>query len=322
MSTTANSRPVVVVLESIDPSGIDILSGACDVRQMANPNDPALDEAMAVADALIVRSTRVSADLMAKGPELRVIGRHGAGTDNIDLDAAKRRGITVVNTPRSNTDSVAEYVITVSLMLLKRIDEVSGRLRCGAFDPAQGSLPGQVSRAGLSGREAAGSRLGLIGAGAIGRAVAVRAQALGMHVCAYDPFLPDDFISGFGIEPMGTLTELLSGVDIATLHVPGGGENTSLIGASELASMRAQSILINAGRGDLVDTDALAEALASGHLAGAAIDVFEPEPPATDSPLFSAPNAILTPHMAAMTVEALQRMAQDVATGVIEALAA
>lgn len=315
-----SALPIVVVLEPIDASGIERLTGVCEIRQMANPDDPGLDEALKDADAIIVRSTQLTEELMARGPKLRVIGRHGAGTDNIDLAAAERRGIAVVNTPRSNTDSVAEYVITLALMLLKRIPEVEAGLRSGAFGAGAGSLPGQVQRAGLSGREAAGSRLGLIGAGAIGRAVASRAQALGMLVSAYDPYLPADVISGCGIEPVETLLELISSVDIVSLHVPGGPNNTSLIGEAELAAMKQDSILINAARGELVDMDALAAALGSGHIAGAAVDVFSPEPPALDGAIFAAPNVVLTPHMAAMTVEALQRMAEDVATNVIEAL--
>ncbi|WP_353987126.1 hydroxyacid dehydrogenase [Ruicaihuangia caeni] len=318
--TDAGARPVVVVLEPIHPSGIEVLERSCEVRQLANPQDPARGEALATADALVVRSTKVGAELMDLGPNLRVIGRHGAGTDNIDLAAAEARGIRVVNTPRSNTDSVAEYVITVALMLLKRIPEVEQRLRSGAFSPEHGSLPGQVSRGGLSGREAAGTRLGLVGAGAIGRAVAVRAQALGMKVSAFDAFMDAETIAGFGITPVAELDDLLASADIVSLHIPGGGENTALLNAERIARMQPGSVLINAARGDLVEAHALSDALTSGHLAGAAVDVFDPEPPAVDHVLFSAPNLVLTPHAAAMTHEALERMAQDVAANVVEAL--
>jgi D-3-phosphoglycerate dehydrogenase len=309
--------PIVVVLEPIHRSGIDRLAEHCTVVQLAGPADPGLAEALATADALIVRSTRVTAETIAAAPSLRVIGRHGAGTDNIDLDAAAARGIAVVNTPRSNTESVAEYVITVALMLLKRIDEVSTALRSGRFTPEHGSLPGQVDRAMLVGREAAGTRLGLVGAGAIGRSVARRAQALGMTVVAYDPFIAPEALA-LGIEFTPDLDSLLASVDIVSLHVPGG--NGALITAERLALMQPASLLINAARGELVDPGALADALRSGHLAGAAIDVYNPEPPAADSPLFAAPNLITTPHMAAMTREALVRMSADVADGVIDAL--
>lgn len=311
------AAPVIVVMESIHHAGIDQLAEHATVVQLTGPSDPRLGEALATADALIVRSTRVSAELIAQAPRLRVIGRHGAGTDNIDLDAAAARDITVVNTPRSNTESVAEYVITVALMLLKRIDEVSAALRTGQFTAEHGSLPGQVDRGGLVGREAGGARLGLVGAGAIGRSVARRAQALGMQVSAYDPFIAPEALE-LGIEFVPDLDSLLASVDIVSLHVPGG--NGALITTEKLALMQPGSLLINAARGELVDPQALTDALRSGHLAGAAIDVYHPEPPAADTPLFDAPNLITTPHMAAMTREALVRMSLDVTTGVLTAL--
>lgn len=311
------TAPVIVVLEPIHVSGIELLTVGCTVHQLTGPADPRLASLLADADALIVRSTRVTAELMAAAPRLRVIGRHGAGTDNIDLGAAESRGITVVNTPRSNTESVAEYVITVALMLLKRIDEVSVRLRSGAFAPELGSLPGQVDRGGLIGREAHGTRLGLIGAGAIGRSVARRALALGMKVSAYDPFVsPEALELGIQFEP--DLDALIASADIVSLHVPGG--NGPLITAEKLALMQHGSLLINAARGELVDVAALVAALESGRLAGAAVDVYDPEPPAVDSPLFDTPNLIATPHMAAMTREALVRMSSDVCHGVLAAL--
>jgi D-3-phosphoglycerate dehydrogenase len=313
-------RPTVVVLEPIHPGGIELLEQVASVRILAGPNDPDLAVALAEADALIVRSTPTDARMMAAAPRLRVIGRHGAGLDNIDLVEAERRGIRVLNTPRSNTESVAEFVITVALMALKRVTEASFELRAGTFTPAAGSLPGQVHRAGLVGREATGARLGLVGAGAIGRAVATRARALGMVVSAYDPFLPAERMIELQLVPVDTLDELLSSSDIVSLHVPGGDQNRSLIGRSEISLMPPGSILVNAARGELVDVEALAEALHSGHLAAAAVDVFDPEPPPADSPLFSAPRLLATPHMAAMTEESLERMSLDVAAGVIEAL--
>lgn len=312
--------PTVVVLEPIHAGGLDRLAQVAKVRIMVGPTDPGLAAALAGADALIVRSTLTDASMMAAAPKLRVIGRHGAGLDNIDLIEAERRGIRVLNTPRSNTDSVAEFVVTVALMALKRVTEASFELRAGTFTPAAGSLPGQVDRAGLIGREAAGRRLGLVGAGAIGQAVATRARALGMVVSAYDPFLSAERMTELQLVPVDTLHDLLSGSDIVSLHVPGGEANRSLIGEAEIALMPSGSILINAARGELVDTDALVQALRSGHLAAAAVDVFDPEPPPADSPLFGAPHLLATPHMAAMTEESLERMSLDVAAGVISAL--
>lgn len=315
--TSVFERPVVVVLESIHQSGIALLSERCTVLELNGPNDPKLPEALRTADALVVRSTQVSDEMIAAGTRLRVIGRHGAGTDNICMARAAAAGVIVVNTPRSNTESVAEYVITVTLMLLKRIGEVSDRLRVGGFTAELGSLPGQVDRAGLIGREAAGVTLGLVGAGAIGRSVASRALALGMRVIAYDPFVSPE-AEAAGVEFVPDLSALLSSADVVSLHVPGG--KGVLIGAAELATMREGAILINAARGELVDPEALADALVSRRLSGAAVDVFSPEPPDVTHRLFAAPNLIVTPHMAAMTREALVRMSTDVAIGVLEAL--
>ena len=310
-------RPVVAITEPIHPSGLELLSQSCEVLLLSELSGQERTSALHRADSVIVRSTPFTEDMMDASPRLSVIGRHGAGIDNIDVEAARARGIAIVNTPRSNTDSVAEYVVTVALMLLKRIPEVSAALRSGAFPHGGGSLPGQVDRGGLNGREANGMTLGLIGAGAIGSAVARRAMALGLVVKAFDPYIPqhDDF------EIVPDLGELLECSDIVSLHVPGGGTNRHLIGAAEIARMRDGSMLINAARGDLVDDAALIAALESGHLAGAALDVFESEPPAPDAAIFSAPNLIVTPHMAAMTTESLQRMSTDVATGVLKALA-
>ena len=313
-------RPRVLVLEPIHRSGIALLERCCEVHVLSGPRDPDLARLIAIADGLIVRSTRIGAELLAPATRLRVIGRHGAGLDNIDLDYANGRGIQVVNTPRSNAESVAEYVITVALMMLKRIPEVSRELRAGAFTAEGGSLPGQVDRAALTGREAMGLVFGIVGAGGIGRSVAWRAQALGMTVVAYDPFVSSATMEGFGMEPVETLDDLLSSVNMVSLHLPGGADNAALIGADQIAMMPRGSWLINAARGDLADNVAIAAAVESGHLAGAAIDVFAQEPPASDDPVFRQNNIIATPHMAAMTREALERMSVDVATAVMGVL--
>lgn len=313
-------RPRVLILESIHPSGVALLERSCAVHQLSGPQDPDLDRLLTTADGLIVRSTRIGAELLSAATRLRVIGRHGAGLDNIDLEFARAREIRVVNTPRSNTESVAEYVITVAMMMLKRIPEVSRHLRAGSFTAEGGSLPGQVDRAALNGREATGLLLGLVGAGAIGRSVARRAQALGMTVRAYDPFLSPAAMEELGIEAVETLDGLLGSVDMVSLHIPGGGDNTAIIGRRQIATMRPGSWLINAARGDLIDKVAVLAALESGHLAAVAIDVFEPEPPAADDPFLLHDNIIATPHMAAMTKEALERMSVDVATAVIGVL--
>ncbi len=309
----------VVLLEPIHPAGVALLEAVTHVTVLGGTDDPRLRHAVAEADALIVRSTRVDAGLIAAGPRLRVIGRHGAGLDNIDLVAAESAGIAVVNTPRSNTESVAEYVIGTMFQLVKRIDDVRGALRAGAFSPGS-SLPGQVDRLGLVGREISGLRLGLVGAGAIGRAVARRASALGMTVGAYDPFVSAAAMSELGITAHKSLESLLAGSDVVSLHLPGGPEARGILSADRLSLMPPGAVLINAARGELVDIDALIDAVTTGSLAGAAVDVFDPEPPARDAAILHTPGIIATPHMAAMTAEALERMAVEVATGVLHRL--
>lgn len=314
--------PVITLLESIHPSGIELLSRHSELRQLTGPGDPALPAALADSDALIVRSTPIGAAILDHGPRLRVIGRHGAGVDNIDGALTAERGIRIVNTPRSNTESVGEYTIAAIMHLFKRFSAVEAALRSGRFLPAGGSLPGQVDRLGLVGRELAGAHLGLVGAGAIGQSVARRALALGMRVSAVDPYADPAALTALGITPVADLDTLLPAVDALSLHVPGDPARGPLIGEQEFRRMRQDAVLINAARGGLVDETALALALSEGRLAGAAVDVFSPEPPDTTTALFAAPNLVLTPHMAAMTAEALERMAVDVARFTLEALRA
>ncbi len=314
--------PIITLLESIHPAGVEILRQSATVRELSGPDDPRLPEALADSDAIIVRSTPITAAYPNQGMRLRVIGRHGAGIDNIDGKLAAERGIRIVNTPRSNTESVGEYTIAALMHLFKRFSEVESALRGGKFTAAAGSLPGQVDRLGLIGRELSGAHLGLVGAGAIGQSVARRALALGMRVSAVDPYADPDALERAGITPVADLASLLPTVDALSLHVPGDPARGPLIGEREFGMLRPNAVLINAARGGLIDEDALARALTGGTLAGAAVDVFSPEPPDVASPLFGAPNLLLTPHMAAMTAEALERMAVDVARFTLEALGA
>lgn len=310
----------ITLLEPIHEHGARLLESRARVHRLTGPADPGLGAALADSDAIVVRSTPVGAEILDLGPKLRVIGRHGAGTDNIDKDLASSRGITVVNTPRSNTESVAEYTIAALMHLFKRFDAVQSALRDGAFDPARGSLPGQVDRLGLIGRELSGAHLGIVGAGAIGRSVAGRALALGMRVSAVDPFADRAALAETGIALVDSLEELLPALDAISIHVPGGLSDEPVIGAAELALLPESAVLVNAARGDVVDEQALALALDEGRLAGAAVDVFSSEPPRPDHPLLRARNVLVTPHMAAMTAESLERMAVDVAQGTLAAL--
>ncbi|WP_405216997.1 hydroxyacid dehydrogenase [Agrococcus sp. Ld7] len=318
MSASATAR--VVLQESIHADGERLLrDSGVDVVVLNGPGDARMATALTNADALIVRSTRVDAALLDLAPRLRVVGRHGAGLDNIDLEAARRRGIVVVNTPHSNTESVAEYVVAAAFSLFRRFDEGRGSLAGGALQQPS-SLPGQVQRAGLLGRELQGSTLGLVGAGAIGRAVARRVQALGLMVIAYDPFADPAVLAAAQITALESLDDVMSRSDILSLHLPGGDATRGIVDARRIALLPEGAVLINAARGGLVDHDALIAAVRSGNLLGAAVDVYEQEPPAADDAILHEPRIIATPHLAAMTEEAVQRMAVDVARSVLDAL--
>ena len=259
-------------------------------------DDPArLVPLLADADGLIVRNrTRVDAALLDAAPRLRVVGRLGVGLDNIDLDACAARGIAVHPATGANTLAVAEYVITAALAL-----------RRGAYAAHGAMLAGEWPRGALMGRELSGASMGLIGFGAIARAVAERARALGMTILAHDPHLPEDDPAWSGAERLN-LSDLLSRADVISLHVPLTDGTRTLIDGAALAAMKADAVLINTARGGVVAEAAVADALRGGTLAGAALDVFEIEPLTAEAARVfeGAPNLILTPHIAGVTQEA------------------
>lgn len=262
--------------------------------------------------ALIVRNrTQVRGALLASAGRLECVGRLGVGLDNIDGRECERRGIAVYPATGANDQSVAEYVITAVMMLLRRAYFASG-------DVAAGTWP----RQNLIGREVAGKTLGLVGFGAIARQVATRGWALGMSVIAFDPFVPSGSPAWADAEQV-TLEELLARADAVSLHVPLTGETRDMIGHLELAMMRKGAVLVNAARGGVVDEVALAEALVAGHLGGAALDTFLREPVSVeDGELFKdVPNLILTPHVAGVTEESNVRVSAMIADLVANHLA-
>lgn len=242
-----------------------------------------LIEALTGAEAAIVGLDRIDAEVLAACPNLRVVAKHGAGVDNIDLAAASAAGVTVVNTPGANAESVADLTLGLLIMGARRIRTAEDSLRSGEWGVFFGS---QLS----------GKQLGILGFGRIGREVAKRAAGFGLRIAAYDPFVPDDAIAEAGAQPQD-LAEVVAGSDFLTLHLPGGEE--PLLTAEHIASMPTGAGLINAARGGLVDEEALAEALHNGRLSFAALDAFATEPPPADDPLLAAPNLIATPHIGA-----------------------
>ena len=266
------------------------------------------------ADAIIVTGeTFVTAEVMDRiGPRLRIIARTGIGVDRIDLDAATERGILVVNTPDGPTESTAEHAIALLLNLCKQVSVTERILRSGQPFPTLSEL--------TVGLEVAGAVLGLVGLGRIGSRVATIAQVLGMHVLAFDPFIADERANALGVTLVPTLTELLPHAHVVSLHCPSIPETYHIINAETLSLMLKGSYLINVARGALIDESALLDALHSGHLAGAALDVFDPEPPMTNHPLFTLPNTICTPHIGSYTRASVVRMQVMACEQIVSAL--
>ncbi|MCC3764474.1 phosphoglycerate dehydrogenase [Glycomyces sp. TRM65418] len=253
-------------------------------------------------DALIVGLDDVRGAVL-ESPTLKVIAKHGVGVDNIDVEAAAAKGITVVNAPGSNAGGVADLTFALILAVARRLPEADASCRRGEWHR-------------FPGIELAGKTLAILGYGRIGRAVAMRAKAFGLNVVAYDPFVPADAF-GDHARPVG-LDEALAAADIVSLHLPGGGP--PVLDREALESLRAGTIVVNAARGDLVDETALAELLETGRLGGAALDATAVEPLPADSPLLRAPNLILTPHIGAQTDLANRAMGVLVAEDVVRVL--
>jgi len=294
----------ILVREQIADAGIELLRDRFDVDV---DTDSSLEEIVGNYDALIVRSaTKVTADLIGRATKLKVIGRAGVGVDNVDVDAATRRGIVVANAPESNVVSAAEHAVGLLLALARNIPQAHAAL-----------VEGRWERSKWGGIELADKVLGVLGFGRIGRQVARRALGLQMKVVAYDPFVSGERFRELGVES-ASFDAVLERADFLTLHLPLTDDTRGSIDAAAIARMRDGARLINAARGELVDEAALVAALESGKLAGAAIDVFSHEP--YDGPLLKAPNVVVTPHLAASTEEAQDRAGVIVAEQVAAAL--
>jgi len=294
----------VLIRESIADAGVELLRSKFDVDV---DTDSPLEEIVGGYDALVVRSaTKVTADLIGLATSLKVIGRAGVGVDNVDVDAATRRGIVVANAPESNVVSAAEHTIGLLMALARNIPQAHAAL-----------VDGRWERSKWGGVELADKTLGVLGFGRIGRQVARRALGLQMKVVAYDPFVSAERFRELGVDS-ASFDDVLARADFLTLHLPLTDETRGAIDAAAIAKMREGVRIVNAARGDLVDESALVAALESGRVAGAAVDVFVEEPYA--GPLLNAPNVVVTPHLAASTEEAQDRAGVIVAEQVAAAL--
>jgi D-3-phosphoglycerate dehydrogenase len=294
----------VLVRERIADAGVELLRSKFEVEV---DGETPLEDVIGGYEAIVIRSaTKLTADLIARGERLRVIGRAGVGVDNVDVDAATRRGIVVANAPESNVVSAAEHTIGLLLALARNIPQAHAAL-----------VDGRWERSRWGGVELADKTLGVLGFGRIGRQVARRALGLQMKVVAYDPFVSADRFRELGVEP-ATFAEVLERADFLTLHLPLTDETRRAVDGDTIAHMRDGVRIVNAARGELIDDDALVAALESGKVAGAAIDVFAQEP--YEGPLLNAPNVVVTPHLAASTEEAQDRAGVIVAEQVVAAL--
>lgn len=301
--------PVVHVADPLAEDGLVLLRDRCDVRVTQGLTEAELAPLLADVDALIVRSeTKVNASLMDRAPRLAVIGRAGVGVDNIDVPAATERGVYVVNAPLGNIVAAAEHAIALALALMRNIPEADRSVRAGEW-----------KRAKLMGHELRGKTLGLIGIGRVGSLVARRAAAFEMKVIAHDPFATEAGARAAGAE-LVELDALFARADVISLHTPLTEKTRGLINATTLAQMKPTTVIVNASRGEVVDAQALAAALAAGTIAGAALDVFSGEPLAADSPLRGAPRTVLTPHIAGSTTEAQVNVAIDVVKQILDIL--
>lgn len=298
----------IVISESMDAPAVALLARdfEVDYRPALCDDAVSLARALAGAEAWIVRNrTQVRGAPLEAAARLRVVGRLGVGLDNIDLAACEARGIAVYPATGANADSVAEYVLAMAMILLR------GAAYLSTAAVAAGRWPRQMLS---QGREVAGKTIGLVGFGSIGRVTARKVAAMGMRVVAFDPVVPADSPAWreHGAEPL-PLDELLAAADVVSLHLPLTDATRGLLGESRLARLKPGAILVNSARGGIVDEAALARALVEGRVAGAALDVFDREPLAAGSPLADAPNLILTPHIAGVTLESNERVSAIIA---------
>ncbi|OZC43306.1 phosphoglycerate dehydrogenase [Rhodococcus sp. 14-2483-1-1] len=302
-------RPVVLIADKLAQSTVEALGDGVEVRWVDGPDRPALLAAVPEADAILVRSaTTVDAEVLAAGTNLKIVARAGVGLDNVDVPAATERGVLVVNAPTSNIHTAAEHAVTLLLAAARQIPAADATLRQHEW-----------KRSKFNGVEIFGKTVGVVGLGRIGQLFAQRLAAFETHIIAYDPYVSAARAAQLGIE-LVSLDELLERADMFSVHLPKTPETKGIIGKEALAKTKPGVIVVNAARGGLVDEQALADAITSGHVFAAGIDVYASEP-CTDSPLFELPQVVVTPHLGASTTEAQDRAGTDVAKSVLLALA-
>lgn len=301
----------ILIVQPIHERGVQVFDDRFEVRVAPDPSVATVIREIEGVEGVIVRTAPFTREIIEAAKGLKVIGRHGVGVDNIDVKTATEKGIVVVNTPNANATSVAEHTVTVIGALAKRTVAYDRATREGRWE-----LRNSYTAVDLDGKT-----LGLVGIGRIGSMVARRmAVAFNMKVIAYDPYVTAEKAQELGIALCAQMDDVFRQADVVSLHTPLTPETRGFINGAKLRLMKPSAFLINLSRGEVVDEKALCEALKSGIIAGAAIDVYDPEPPLNDSPLFALENILLSPHSAALTQECVIRMATGAAEGVVDLL--
>lgn len=301
----------ILVADKLTDEGVEILRNGGEFEVVNDPEitPEKLAETLGEYDALAIRSrSRVTREALANAGRLRVVGRAGVGLDNVDIEAATERGVIVMNTPDGNTLSTAEHTVSMMLSLARKIPRADREMKAGGWP-----------KKSLTGMELAGKTLGVIGMGKIGREVAHRMRAFGMNILVYDPFLNETAADKLGVR-LADVDEICREADLVTVHTPLNKDTRGIVDARRLATMKPTALVVNCARGGIIDEAALLEALQAGRIGGAALDVFEEEPLPRDHPFRALENVVLTPHLAASTVEAQDKVTKDVAEQIVEVL--
>jgi D-3-phosphoglycerate dehydrogenase len=310
LAESTASTMKVLVREKIGESGVDLLREAgLDVELGTDWSDDELARRIGEFDGILIRSgTKLDAELIERAEQLKIVGRAGVGLDNVDVDAATKRGVVVANAPQSNVITAAEHTMALLLALARKVPQAHSSLTSGRWE-----------RTNFSGVELYEKTLGVLGFGRIGQLVAQRALGFGMHVVAFDAYVSGERFRELGVERAASTDDLYARADFITIHLPVTPETENWLDAAAFARMRNGVRIVNVARGKLIVEDALREALDSGKVAGAALDVFREEP-VTDHPLFGYPNVVVTPHLGASTAEATDRAGYQAAEQVVAAL--
>jgi D-3-phosphoglycerate dehydrogenase len=311
----------ILVVEHIHQAGEAMMAQKAELVFPQPQNLEGILAAIGDCNALVVRNTPITSQIMEAAPKLAVIGRHGVGYDTVDTKAAADLGIPVVYTPAANTESVAELAVGFILALVRKLVQANAAMQSEELLSDTVTMAIMTRRKGLISTDIWGKTLGVIGVGRIGSSVSKKMiAAFNMNVLGYDPYVDAETLAGYGVRKVASIEEMIPQCDFVDVHCSGGAETRHLINEHTLALMKPTAYLINTARGTIVDEKALIAALQGKRIAGAAIDVYDPEPPRPGNPLLHMENVIVTSHLGAMTEESLYNMATMVAQGVLDVL--